>query len=86
MEPINSQIVPFLTFHGNAEEAMNFYATTLPGAKIELLIPQIVQGAYDTLAFLVCKVVLGCLLPHGAIPPCASIIYSECAGRQMCEL
>jgi predicted 3-demethylubiquinone-9 3-methyltransferase (glyoxalase superfamily) len=31
---IKQKIIPFLTFHGNAEEAMNFYAATLPGAKI----------------------------------------------------
>jgi len=28
----------FLTFHGNAEEAMKFYAATLPGAKIEAIV------------------------------------------------
>ena len=28
-------LFPFLTFHGKAEEAMNFYASVLPGAKIE---------------------------------------------------
>lgn len=32
-----SRITPFLTFHGNAEEAMKYYAATLPGAKIETL-------------------------------------------------
>jgi predicted 3-demethylubiquinone-9 3-methyltransferase (glyoxalase superfamily) len=31
------RLVPFLTFHGNAEEAMNYYAANLPGAKIETL-------------------------------------------------
>lgn len=30
-------MTPFLTFHGNAEEAMLFYAAVLPGAKIESL-------------------------------------------------
>jgi len=30
--------MPFLTFHGNAEEAMKFYAATLPGAMIESII------------------------------------------------
>ena len=39
MEQINQQnLFPFLTFHGNAEEAMNFYASVLPGAKIESII------------------------------------------------
>jgi predicted 3-demethylubiquinone-9 3-methyltransferase (glyoxalase superfamily) len=31
------RIVPFLTFHGNAEEALDYYAANLPGAKIETL-------------------------------------------------
>jgi predicted 3-demethylubiquinone-9 3-methyltransferase (glyoxalase superfamily) len=31
------RVIPFLTFHGNAEEAMNYYAANLPGAKIESL-------------------------------------------------
>jgi predicted 3-demethylubiquinone-9 3-methyltransferase (glyoxalase superfamily) len=36
---MNSQkVIPFLTFHGNAEEAMKFYVTAFPGAKIESLI------------------------------------------------
>jgi len=34
----NNSFMPFLTFHGNAEEAMNFYAETLPGAKIESIV------------------------------------------------
>ena len=34
MESTKQRIAPFLTFHGNAEEAMNFYASVLPGAKI----------------------------------------------------
>jgi predicted 3-demethylubiquinone-9 3-methyltransferase (glyoxalase superfamily) len=29
-----SRIKPFLTFNGKAEEALNFYAAVLPGAKI----------------------------------------------------
>lgn len=33
----SGRMIPFLTFHGNAEEAMNFYAETLPGAAIETL-------------------------------------------------
>jgi len=33
-----NNLMPFLTFHGNAEEAMNFYAATLPGAKIESIV------------------------------------------------
>lgn len=36
MESMN-RIIPFLTFHGNAEEAMHFYAATFPGAKVEIL-------------------------------------------------
>ena len=35
MEHTKQRFIPFLTFHGNAEEAMNFYAGVLPGAKIE---------------------------------------------------
>ena len=35
MEQINQRLIPFLTFHGNAEEAMQFYVAVLPGAKIE---------------------------------------------------
>jgi predicted 3-demethylubiquinone-9 3-methyltransferase (glyoxalase superfamily) len=36
---VNEQrITPFLTFHGNAEEAMNFYTSVLPGAKIESIV------------------------------------------------
>jgi len=34
----NPRFVPFLSFHGRAEEAMNFYAEILPDAKIETLI------------------------------------------------
>ena len=33
-----SRIKPFLTFNGNAEAAMQFYASTLPGAEITKLI------------------------------------------------
>ena len=33
----NQRLIPFLSFNGNAEEAMNFYAAILPGAKIESL-------------------------------------------------
>jgi len=33
-----NNFIPFLTFHGNAEEAMNFYAETLPNAKIESIV------------------------------------------------
>jgi len=29
------KFAPFFTFHGNAEEALNFYASILPGATIE---------------------------------------------------
>lgn len=32
------KIAPFLTFSGNAEEAMNFYASSLPGATITELV------------------------------------------------
>ena len=32
------RFIPYLSFHGRAEEAMNFYAEVLPGAKIETLI------------------------------------------------
>jgi predicted 3-demethylubiquinone-9 3-methyltransferase (glyoxalase superfamily) len=35
MRATNQRIIPFLTFHGNGEEALNFYAACLPGAKIE---------------------------------------------------
>jgi len=38
MELNNQRLIPFLTFHGNAEEAMNFYADVLPGAKIESIV------------------------------------------------
>ena len=31
-------LFPFLTFHGNAGEAMNYYASVLPGAKIESIV------------------------------------------------
>ena len=34
METIKQKLIPFLTFHGNAEEAMNFYADILPDTKI----------------------------------------------------
>jgi predicted 3-demethylubiquinone-9 3-methyltransferase (glyoxalase superfamily) len=37
MNPEKQRIVPFLTFHGNAEEALNYYAANLPGTKIETL-------------------------------------------------
>jgi len=33
------RIKPFLTFNGHAEEAMRFYATSLPGAEITTLKP-----------------------------------------------
>ncbi len=35
--PGRQRVLPFLTFNGNAEEAMNFYAAILPGARIEAL-------------------------------------------------
>ena len=38
MEQVNQRLIPFLTFHGNAEEAMNFYAAVLPGANIESIV------------------------------------------------
>jgi len=38
MGTAKQRITPFLTFHGNAEEAMNFYASVLPGAKIESIV------------------------------------------------
>ena len=38
MEQINQRLIPFLTFHGNAQEAMNFYAAVLPGSKIESIV------------------------------------------------
>ena len=31
------RIVPFLTFHGNAEEVLTYYAQRLPDAKIEFI-------------------------------------------------
>ena len=31
-------VIPFLSFTGNAEEALNFYADALPGAKIESIV------------------------------------------------
>ena len=34
----NQRIVPFLTFNSNAEEAMEFYAANLPGAKITKMV------------------------------------------------
>jgi len=37
MKSEKQRIIPFLTFHGNAEEALNYYAANLPGAKIETL-------------------------------------------------
>jgi predicted 3-demethylubiquinone-9 3-methyltransferase (glyoxalase superfamily) len=38
MKTTEQRIVPFLTFHGNAEDAMNFYVEILPDAKIENLV------------------------------------------------
>ncbi len=38
MEKSNQGVIPFLSFTGNAEEAMKFYASVLPGAKIESLV------------------------------------------------
>ena len=38
MEQKNQRLISFLTFHGNAEEAMNFYASVLPDAKIESIV------------------------------------------------
>jgi predicted 3-demethylubiquinone-9 3-methyltransferase (glyoxalase superfamily) len=37
-ESSNPRLVPYLSFQGRAEEAMNFYAEILPDAKIESLI------------------------------------------------
>ncbi|QDQ02260.1 VOC family protein [Lysinibacillus fusiformis] len=34
----NQKIMPFLSFTGNAEEAMNFYVAVLPSAKITSLV------------------------------------------------
>lgn len=38
MKSNNQKLIPFLTFHGNAEEAINFYASILPNAKIDSLV------------------------------------------------
>jgi len=38
METTKQRVTPFLTFHGNAEEAMNFYESVLPGGKIESIV------------------------------------------------
>ena len=38
MESNKQRLIPFLTFHGNAEEAMNFYESILPGARIESIV------------------------------------------------
>ncbi len=38
MQKPNQSLLPFLTFMGNAEEAMKFYTSVLPGAKIESLV------------------------------------------------
>jgi len=38
MKTSEQRLIPFLTFHGNAEEAMNYYVTILPGAKIESIV------------------------------------------------
>src|SRR5215469_18537849 len=38
MEQLNQKLIPFLTFHGNAEEAMKFYESILPDAKIESMV------------------------------------------------
>jgi len=37
MKSKKQRIIPFLTFHGNAEEALNYYSVNLPDAKIETL-------------------------------------------------
>jgi predicted 3-demethylubiquinone-9 3-methyltransferase (glyoxalase superfamily) len=31
----NQKVIPFLTFHGNASEAIDFYSTVFPDVKIE---------------------------------------------------
>ena len=38
MIKVNSKITPFLTFHGNAEDAMNYYVSILPDCKIESVV------------------------------------------------
>jgi len=38
MNSPNQRLTTFLTFHGNAEEAMNFYSDILPSAEIESII------------------------------------------------
>ena len=38
MGAAEQRITPFLTFNGNAEEAMNFYTSVLPGAMIESIV------------------------------------------------
>jgi predicted 3-demethylubiquinone-9 3-methyltransferase (glyoxalase superfamily) len=38
LEQLDQRFIPFLTFHGNAEEAMNFYTSVLPEAKIESVV------------------------------------------------
>jgi len=38
MNQSTNNFMPFLTFHGNAEEAMKFYAAVLPDAKIESIV------------------------------------------------
>ena len=38
MEAAEHRTMPFLTFHGNAEEAINYYASVMPGAMIESIV------------------------------------------------
>ena len=38
MKNLNQSIVPFLTFCGNAEEAMNFYISVFPDSKVNSLV------------------------------------------------
>jgi predicted 3-demethylubiquinone-9 3-methyltransferase (glyoxalase superfamily) len=59
----NQKIIPFLTFHGNAEEAINFYLKILPNAKIENLVRYEKDQRGDvgkvmngTLSFMGCKI------------------------------
>ena len=38
MGELKRRFTPFLTFHGRAEEAMNFYASVLPDSRIESIV------------------------------------------------
>jgi len=88
------KVMPFLTFNGKSEEAMNFYASVLPNAKVEKLVrygdsPHVGKDEGDRIMFGVLSVAGDeiCFLDMAsAFPPPAfswsTSLYVDCKNEE----